>query len=177
MIMIGVKSRLSSSLASTIRNVSPTTRASASTATGGKPRTGMRYQSFEGDLAAVDTAVAVNAFGGNAQTVAIPQGAAELDMIDIGLSLDVGAAVASVRGHCQVELLGEGMPGGPHGFGGPAVSVQGVTSGNAMVEASKRYENVNIAVVSGGTFTIRGVLIGEDPGDATVCVTLGFILA
>jgi hypothetical protein len=146
-------------------------------ATGGKASKGIAYRSFEGDVAAVDTLTTLSAFGGNSVNTNTPKGASVLNSIDIAMSVDVGAAVASVRAHCQVQLVGQGFMNSPHQFGGPAVSVQGVSSGNAMVEASKRYEGLNIACVESSDATIQAVLIGEDPGDATICVTLGYLLA
>ena len=145
-------------------------------AEGGKPTKGRAYRSYEGDIAAVDTLTSLTAFGGNTVSTQVPKGAQWLDSMDIGLSLDAGAAVISVRAHVQVQLLGQGFRNSPHQFGGPAVSVQGITSGNAMVEASKRFNNLAIGCVEGGDATIQGVLIGEDPGDVTLCVTLGYFL-
>jgi hypothetical protein len=145
-------------------------------ATGGKAAAGMAYRSYEGDVAAVDTLTNLAAFGGNAQTVQVPQGAKVLDRIDIDMSLDLGAAVVSVRGHCQIRIIGQGIKGSPHDFGGPAMSCQGVTSGNAIAQGTKKYENLGIPVVSGGDLQIQAALIGEDPGDATIAVSLGYIL-
>lgn len=148
-----------------------------SPAKGGEAAAGMSYLSFEGDIAAVDTITNLSAFGGSSVTVQVPQGASVLNMCDIAASFDIGAAVASVRGHVQVRLVGSGLRNSPHDFNGPAVSVQGVTSGNAMVEASKRYEGLSIGVVGGGQLQVQAVLIGEDPGDATISVGLGFVLS
>jgi hypothetical protein len=147
------------------------------TAVGGKPRRGMAYRSYEGDIAAVDTLTNLTAFGGSAQTVIVPQGASELDIVDIGVSFDLGAAVVSVRGHAQVRIIGQGIEGSPHDFGGPAGTFQGVTSGNLGAFEHVRYSNLNIPVVGGGELQVQGALIGEDPGDATFCVTLGYVLA
>lgn len=146
-------------------------------AQGGQPTKGIAYRSYEGDVAAVDTLTSLTAFGGNTVSTQVPKGAAVLDSMDIGMSLDWGAAVVSVRGHCQVQLIGQGFKNSPHQFGGPATSNQGVTSGLAALESSKRYESLNIECVEGGDASIQAVLIGEDPGDATVCVTLGYLLA
>lgn len=146
-------------------------------ARGGQPTKGIAYRSYEGDIAAVDTLTSLTAFGGNTVSTQVPKGAAVLDSMDIGMSTDLGAAVVSVRSHSQVQLIGQGFKNSPHQFGGPACSVQGVTSGNVGWESSKRYENLNIECVEGGDASIQGVLIGEDPGDVTLCVTLGYLLA
>lgn len=148
------------------------------TAVGGKATKGIAYRSYEGDVAAVDTLTSLTAFGGNTVSTQVPKGAAVLDSMDIGMSTDLGAAVVSVRSHCQVQLVGQGFKNSPHQFGGPAMSAQGVTSGLAISgPANIRYENLNIATVEGGDASIQAVLIGEDPGDVTVCVTLGYLLA
>ena len=146
-------------------------------AKGGAPSRGMAYRSYEGDLAAVDTIGNLTAFGGTAQTVIVPQGASIIDRIAIGMSLDLGGAMVSVRGHCQIRLVGQGVVGSPHDFGGPALTVQGLTSGNAIGTGNVEYRDLAIPVVDGGEIQVQAVLIGEDPGDATVSVTLGYILA
>ena len=145
-------------------------------ARGGEATAGKAYRSYEGDIAAVDTLTNLVAFGGNAQTIEVPQGATMLDSLDIDLSVDLGAAVVSVRGHAQVRIIGQGFRNSPHDFNGPALSFQGVTSGNLGVQGTKKYEGLGIAVVSGGTFEVQGVLIGEDPGDATLAVGFGYLL-
>lgn len=145
-------------------------------AKGGEATAGMAYRSYEGDIAAVDTLTNLTAFGGNAQTIEVPQGATMLNSLDIDMSLDLGAAVVSVRGHAQIRIIGQGFRNSPHDFNGPALSCQGVTSGNAIAQGFKHYDNLGIAVVSGGTFECQGVLIGEDPGDATVAVGFGYVL-
>lgn len=148
------------------------------TAAGGQPTRGIAYRSYEGDVAAVDTLTNLVAFGGNAVSTQVPKGAAVLDSMDIGASFDLGAAVVSVRCHVQVQLVGQGFKNSPHQFGGPAMSAQGVTSGLAISAPSNvRYENLNISTVEGGDASIQAVLIGEDPGDSTICVTLGYLLA
>jgi hypothetical protein len=146
-------------------------------AKGGQPTRGIAYRSYEGDIAAVDTLTSLTAFGGNTVSTQVPKGASVLDSMDIGLSVDLGAAVVSVRAHVQVQLIGQGFKNSPHQFGGPAVSCQGVTSGLAIAGPTNvRYEGLNIECVEGGDASIQGVLIGEDPGDTTLCVTLGFLL-
>lgn len=146
-------------------------------AQGGQAVRGMQYRSYEGDIAAVDTLTNLTAFGGNTQTVIIPQGAAVLDRLCIDASVDLGAAVVSVRGHVQVRIVGPGVIGSPHDFNGPALSFQGVTSGNLGVQGHVEYQDLAIGVVEGGEIQVQAVLIGEDPGDATIAVGLGYVLS
>lgn len=148
-------------------------------AAGGAPTSGMAYRSYEGDVVAVDTLTNLTAFGGNAQTIEVPQGARVLDSLRITMSVDYGAAVVSVRAHCQVRIIGQGFRNSPHDFNGPAQSCQGVTSGLGISggECTVEYEDMAIAVVGGGVFEIQAVLIGEDPGDTTISVGMGFLIA
>lgn len=151
--------------------------AKGGTATGGKASSGVAVRSYEGDVASVDTATVLNAFGGQTQTMIVPQGAAFIESIDIDMSLDLGASAVSVRGHSQVRLTGQGVKNGLHDFNGPAMSVQGVTSGNAIAQGSKTHQNLMIPVVAGADIQIYGYLIGEDPGDATISVQVKYLLA
>ena len=146
-------------------------------AVGGAPTIGMAYRAYEGDIAAVDTITNLTAFGGQAQTVQVPQGAKTLERVYIGASYDFGNAVVSVRAQCQVRLLGQGLRGSPHDFNGPSGENQGVTSGIAIGEHATKYEDLNIGVVEGGDLQVQAVLIGEDPGDATISVGLGYIIS
>lgn len=146
-------------------------------ATGGKAEKGVAYRSYEGDLAAVDTPINLDAWGGQVQTMTIPQGAAFITMVGIGSSIDLGAAVVSVRSHIQIRILGAGIEGGPHDLGGPAMSAQGVTEGLAIGNGNVQYNDLAIPVIGGGQIQIQAVMVGEDAGDITAEVTLGFLLA
>ena len=136
---------------------------------------GSVLRSYEGDLAAVDTWVELSALAGSSQTMQIPLGVNAIVGLHPSLAVDYGTSALGVRSAVQFKIEGEGVPGGPHTFGGPSGSATIVTSGGGLCQFGARsLPDVNIPVNPGGTYTISASLIGEDPGDATAELTIEF---
>ena len=76
------------------------------------------------------------------------------------------------RSAAQIILIGQGAPGGPHTFSGPAGGVTGfgTSTGALALPLNKKIDGLNIPVNSGTIIAFEAALIGEDPGDATISV-------
>jgi hypothetical protein len=119
------------------------------------------------------TTVDLNAEGSSSPIV-IPGNVSKIVRVIISLACDYGAAVVSLSTLSQVRLSGQGIGGGLHEFAGPASSIQGVSSGNAIVMFSTSYD-VAIPVTAGVTPIVQAAIAGDTaPGGAYLMVTLQF---
>lgn len=160
----------------TIRTMSAQTGAGVQQTAKAGATGGTVMESYEGDISAVDTWTALNSQAGAAQTMIIPEGVTRISGIEIDVAVDLGTSAVSVRVSTQVKLSGRGFPGGPHVMGGPSggIAAFGTSTGAVALPLTKSYDGLNLPVNSGSTFSIEGVLVGEDPGDVTMTVTVLF---
>ena len=131
------------------------------------------YRSREGTITAVDTKTQLSTLGSETAPgpLLVPAGAKMLKAI---ISTFASNFAVAVRGGFLIRLEGPGLPEGPEtmAIGGSGVSV--ATGGHASFPA-ERFE-IDIPVTPSNEILIFAENTGSDIGEATVGVTLEFVL-